>query len=188
MKLVRTAAALAGGAFLAWQSVGVFLALLERRPGSLALTVLVAWIFNMFVTGAFALPGFVLPTHRLAPAAYYRVRRPGRLRAVCGALGVGPFRRALLATLWRDPGMQRRFFDGTPAGLKRMEAETRSAEFGHALPFLLITAASVAWAAAGGVRLAVAATAFNVLGNFYPVLLQRLHRARLVRVLGRARG
>ena len=140
--------------FLAWQSVVIFDALSQVRPESWGLLALVAFLFNVAVLGAFAVIGFVLPTHRLLPDSYYRVGSPERLSFVYRALRVDLFGRALLATLWRDRAQRKRYFDGSPSGLARLDAQSRSAEFGHALPFVLVTLASAAWALDGAPGLA----------------------------------
>lgn len=168
--------------FLAWQSAVSFRALLEVQPASWALATFVAWAFSLMVTGVFAFLVFVLPAHRLLPDAYYRVRAPGRLRTVYRALGVGAFRRVLLATLWRDRARQSRFFDGSAADLDGLAERSRAAEFGHAVPFALLCGASAVWVARGAVRLGLLTLAVNVLGNLYPVLLQRHHRMRIGRL------
>jgi hypothetical protein len=162
--------------------------LLRVRPDSWWLLAFVAWLFNMGVTGAFAITGFVLPTYRVLPEGYYRVRRPRRLKAAYRALHVDLFGRALLATLWRDRAQRKRYFDGTASGLEHLDKQSRSAEFGHTVPFVLVTAAAVAWALSGAVALAGLAFGFNVLGNLYPVLLQRHHRMRVQRLRSRARS
>ena len=182
---VRVIAGAALSGFLAWQSVRLFEALREDRPGSWALLALLAWVFNMFVTGTFAFVGFVLPTFRLLPDGYYRVRSPDRLRRVCRVLRVDLFRRVLLATLWRNRARRRRFFDGTRAGVERLDHASRSAEFGHAGAFLVVSAAAVVWTADGAAALAGLTFAWNVAGNFYPVLLQRSHRVRVQRLRSR---
>lgn len=187
-RVVRISLAVATSLFLAWQSAVVFDVLLRVRPDSWWLLALVAWLFNMGVTGAFAIVGFVLPTYRVLPESYYRVRRPCRLKAVCRALRVDLFGRALLATLWRDRAQRQRFFDGRASGLEHLDKQSRSAEFGHAVPFVLVTAASVAWALSGAVALAGLALGFNVFGNLYPVLLQRHHRMRVQRLRSRVRN
>lgn len=186
--IIRISLAVATSLFLAWQSAVVFDVLLRIRPDSWWLLALIAWLFNMGVTGAFAVVGFVLPTHRVLPEGYYRVRRPRRLKAAYRALRVDLFGWVLLATLWRDRAQRRRYFDGTASGLEHLDQQSRSSEFGHAVPFVLVTAASVAWALSGAAALAGLAIGFNVLGNLYPVLLQRHHRMRVQRLRSRARG
>ena len=136
----------------------------------------------MMVTGAFALSGFVFPTDRLLTERSYRIRRPERLGALYRGLGVDVFRRALLATLWRRRAMQRAYFDGSASGLDHLAARSRASEFGHVVPFVLLTVAGSMWIASGAAGLGLWTLAFNVLGNLYPVLLQRHHRMRIQRM------
>lgn len=184
---LRVAAGVLVSLFLAWQSVVAFNVLMEVRPKSWVLTAFVAWAFNMAVTGAFAIAGFVLPTYRLVPQGYYRVSRPELLRAIYQKLRVDLFRRALLATLWKDRSKRRRYFDGSASALGHLDTQSRLAEFGHTIPFVLLTAASCAWAFAGAVWLGAATLTFNVLGNLYPAVLQRHHRMRLQALRSRHR-
>ena len=138
--------------------------------------------------GAFAVVGFVLPTHRVLPTRYYHIGHPERLSSIYRALRVDLFGRALLATLWRDHAQRRRYFDGSPSGLAHLDVQSRSAEFGHVVPFVLVTFASIRWALGGAFGLAGFAFAFNVLINMYPVLLQRHHRMRVQRLQGLRRA
>ena len=154
--------------------------LTEVRLSSWALSAFVAWCFSMMVTGAFALSGFVLPTDRLLPERYYRIRRPERLGALYRGLGVDVFRRALLATLWRRRAMQRAYFDGSASGLDHLAARSRASEFGHVVPFVLLTVAGSMWIASGAAGLGLWTLAVNV--HLYPVLLQRHHRMRIQRM------
>ena len=182
VRVLRTLAGVGASLFLAWQSVVLFGVLTEVWPSSVGLTAFVAWAFNMAVTGAFALAGFVLPTHRLLPEAYYRITHPERLQAIYTGAGVDVFRGVLLATAWRDRAMRARFFDGSARGLDHLAVQSRSAEVGHVLPWVVLTAASAVWMARGAVLLGVLTLAFNTLGNLYPVLLQRHHRMRIQRL------
>lgn len=178
----RTGVGVTASLFLAWQSVALFRALTDVQPSSWALIAFTAWAFNMMVTGTFAFVGFVLPTYRLLPSEYYRIRRPKRLQRGYHMLRVELFRRVLLATLWKDRTKRHRFFDGSASGLDRLSRTSQAAEFGHAIPFALLTAAGLWWTLNGAVRLGLLTMAFNVLGNLYPLLLQRHHRMRIQRL------
>jgi len=178
----RTGAGMAAALFLAWQSVALFRALTDIQPSSWILSAFTAGAFNMMVTGTFAFVGFVLPTYRLLPSGYYRVRRPKRLQRAYYMLRVECFRRVLLATLWKDRTKRHRFFDGSASGLAHLSRTSQAAEFGHTIPFVLLTAAGLWWTLDGSVRLGLLTIAFNVLGNLYPVLLQRHHRMRIQRL------
>ena len=147
--------------------------------------IIVAVLLALFVTGAFAFAGFVWPTHRVLPKGYYRVPNAAATGAFAKRIGVPRFRRFLLATFWRDRGKRRQFFDGTRAGLSHFGYQSRQAEFGHLIPFVLLLVLS-AWLAWRGVYVMVAVlSVLNVVGNFYPVVLQRWHRGRIARLAAR---
>ncbi len=186
--VARTGVAVGAALFLVWQSVAIFDVLSRIRPELWGLLALVAFLFNVVVLGAFAVVGFVLPTHRVLPTRYYHIGHPERLSSIYRALRVDLFGRALLATLWRDHAQRRRYFDGSPSGLAHLDVQSRSAEFGHVVPFVLVTFASIRWALGGAFGLAGFAFAFNVLINMYPVLLQRHHRMRVQRLQGLRRA
>ncbi len=52
-------------------------------------------------------------------------------------------------------------------------------EFGHLLPFVVIVVVSVYLIMIGKSRLGVASMIINLIGNLYPVILQRHHRMRI---------
>jgi hypothetical protein len=97
--------------------------------------------------------------------------------------GTGPFRALLRAVGWERVITVQRRFDGSRAGLAELARQTRLSEFCH----LVVAAASVAGmavAAAFGDRSAVLwLGAATVAFHLYPVLLQRVLRARIVRLL-----
>ncbi len=165
--------------FLIWQSYVLLVNIGYMEGSSWFWSLFVAWVLNMFVTGIFAFAGFALPTEKLLPAAYYEVRNPHRLRAIYGALGVGAFRKFLLATLWRGRARRKNYYEGTKSGIAHMARQSMKAEFGHLIPFLILCVLSVYLAQLVSMRLGVLALLINLLGNLYPVLLQRHHRMRI---------
>lgn len=168
--------------FLTWQSYGIVAGLFAVQPGHWALTLFLAWVVNMMVTGIFAFAGFALPTQRLLPDRYYRIRRPRLLQRIHRALGVEWFRRTLLATLWRNADRRAQYFDGSPDGIAHLDVETRKSEFGHLVPLLILSIISIGFLLDGSVRLGLMTLGFNLMGNLYPVLLQRHHRLRIQRL------
>lgn len=171
--------------FLAWQSWRLLVALLEVSPEHWGVMLFVAWVVNMMITGVFAFAVFALPVERLLPDGYYRISHPERLLAIYRRLGVEGFRRVLLATLWRSPSKRDSYFDGTADGLRHLGTKARKSEFGHAVSFVLLCVVSVVFAATGALALGLLTFGINVLGNLYPVLLQRHHRLRLQRLQAR---
>lgn len=168
--------------FLVFQTFGLLSGMDYYAKISFWPAVFLAWVINMFITGIFAFAGFALPTHRLLPARYYRVTNPDQLKRLCEVFGVAHFRKLLLATLWRNKAQQQRYFNGRTDGLEHLAEQSRKSEFGHLLPFLILKAVGVyivffVQPVLGGLCLII-----NLIGNFYPVLLQRHHRMRLQRI------
>ena len=182
-RLLLTAAA----GFLAFQSVGLLTIVGRGAVPPALFQVFYGLALGLFVTGVFAFLGFAWPTQGLLPEGYYTVRAPRRLRRVYRALGVGAFRRLLLATFWRSDAQRAKYFTGTRAGFGRLVTMSRKSEFGHLVPLVLCAGAGAWLAAAGWWWAAGALTAANVFGNGYPIVLQREHRRR-VGVLARRYG
>lgn len=172
-------------AFLAYQSVGLVRACARINPGQMDAwwPPLAALAIGLCVTGAFAFVGFVLPTHKLLPSGYYEVRRPRRLRRVCAQVGVGAFKWLLLWGYWGRPKHRRRFFDGTRSGLSGLIYMTKQAEFGHLGALIALIAAAAYLIAHHHAVIAGVVMVVNLVGNGYPILLQRLHRSRLARLV-----
>jgi hypothetical protein len=171
--------------FLVWQSQQWLTGLHSWRPTTIWGSLLTAWLLNLFVTGIFAFAGFAWPVERLLPGAYYLVRYPTRLRWWYEWLRVEWFRQALLATLWRSKAQRATHFNGKASGLAQLERQSRKAEFGHLLPFVLLLGVSGYLAYLGACLLAFFTLLINIVGNLYPVLLQRYHRLRLQRLRAR---
>ncbi len=165
--------------FLILQTYKLMAKIDEFEIESLALTIFIAWIINMFVTGIFGFAGFAWPTERLMPNAYYRIRAPRKLKKLCKLVGVESFRKMLLATLWRSKELRAKHFDGTASGITNFDVQSKKSEFGHVIPLILLTFIAVYLIVIGKVVLGIITLGFNLLGNLYPVLLQRHHRMRL---------
>lgn len=140
---------------------------------------------NLFILGAFAFAGFAWPTHRLLADKYYRIQSPKTLQDLSKKVGVPLFQKFLLATVWRSKKQQKNYFDGTKAGIKNWIIESKKSEFGHLIPFLILTGLSIWSVFSGNIQLALLSQFMNVFANLYPVLLQRTHRARIQRVFDR---
>ena len=169
-------------AFLVWQSYQLMKSLGNFQHESWEVILFVGWIIGLFVTGIFAFLGFAYPTERLMPPEYYNVRKPARLQRICKVLRVDTFRKLLLATLWRSKKQRQGFYDGSRAGVQNLIAQSKKAEFGHLLPFALIAVISAYLLVTGNVKLSLATMLINIIGNLYPVLLQRHHRMRVSRL------
>lgn len=138
-------------------------------------------ILNLIITGAFAFLGFAWPTQRLLPSFYYKIKRPKQLKFIYQLLKVELFKRMLLMTFWKDENKRKSYFNGQSEGLPHFIEQTQKSEFGHLIPFMLITLLCLFLLLKGFVKLAVATFVFNCIFNGYPIILQRHHRMRVQR-------
>lgn len=147
------------------------------------ISVLTAGVFAallaLFVTGVFAFVGFVYPSHRLLPGAYYRIHHPQILSKVSDLLGIRWFRKALLFAFWGRATNRKQFFDGRRDGLDHMVYQTKQSEFGHVGALVAIAVMTIPLLRAELYGIAIILTGINIIGNLYPVLLQRMHRIRI---------
>lgn len=172
--------------FLAFQSYKILSNIHHIEFGSLLLILFAAWIINLFITGIFAFAGFAFPSQRLLPASYYYIDQPNRIKSIYKLLGVELFRKMLLATVWRNKKQHSKFFDGKRGGTSNLDEQSMKSEFGHLIPLIIITVVSIYLLSIGRVGLATAVMIINVIGNLYPIILQRHHRMRIQRIRARS--
>jgi len=144
--------------------------------------IFVGFILNLFVTGVFAFSVFSLPVERLLPNAYYRIRQPKALKKFGSKIGIEGFRKFLLATVWKDKSKQKGYFDGTAAGLESFDINAKKSDFGHLFPFIILSIIVVILCFYGRWISGLSTRIINIIFNFYPVILQRLHRIRIERM------
>lgn len=180
-KIFLTAASI----FLIWQSYNLISQIHHLETDNWALLIFVGWVINMFITGVFAFAVFAYPAQRLLPKSYYQIRDSNRLNKCFKVLKVELFRKFLLATVWRNKAQQKRYFNGKKEGLANLITQAEASEFGHVLPFVIINIVVIYLLIIGLHALAIPTFLFNILGNFYPVLLQRHHRMRIEKILKR---
>jgi hypothetical protein len=95
-------------------------------------------------------------------------------------IGAGWYGGVLRAVGWERLMASQRAFDGSRASLPALERQTRTAEVAHALlavvgwVLVVVAAALTTWDAAGWLAAA------NIMFHCYPIMLQRMLRARLV--------
>ena len=166
-------------AFLAWQSFKILSNIHRLEIESWVILCFLAWVFNMLITGVFAITGFAHPTQRLLPNSYYQIRKPERLKSIYKLLRVDLFRTFLLATVWKKKKDREKFFNGKRAGISNLVEQSMKSEFGHLLPFIIISAVSIYLISIDLVELGLFTMIWNILGNLYPILLQRYHRMRV---------
>jgi hypothetical protein len=171
--------------FLFYQAWEIILGWSKIQNVPFGIAMLWAFLTNLFVLGAFAFAGFAWPSERLLPEVYYFVKSPKKLLRINKSIGVPFFQNFLLLTFWRSKKKQKEYFDGTKSGIGNWINESKKAEFGHLIPFIILTTLSIWSVYLGNYLLAVLTQLLNVLANLYPVLLQRTHRARIQRVFNR---
>ena len=169
--------------FLAFQSYKLVSSMHQFKIESVPALLLIAWLINMFVTGVFALTGFVHPTQKLLPDVYYSIRNPELLTRVYNFLRVGLFRKFLLATIWKNRRKQKTYFNGKKSGFSNLAEQSRKAEFGHLIPFVILLLISIYFLLIHLPMLGFFVLLWNLLGNLYPVILQRHHRMRIQRIM-----
>lgn len=165
--------------FLFYRSWDLILGWGKINIDSFGITMIWAFLANLFILGAFAFAGFAWPTYRLLTVKYYRIKSPKTLQNLSEKVGVPLFQKFLLATFWRDKKQRKNYFDGTKTGIKNWLIESKKSEFGHLIPFLILTGLSIWSVFSGNIQLAFLTQFMNVFANLYPVLLQRTHRARI---------
>jgi len=171
--------------FLLWQSYKLLWNMQSIQTDSLLIQLLLAWLINMFITGIFAFAGFAFPTQNLLPTSYYKNDDPQKLKRVYKTLKVEVFRKFLLATFWRSKKQREKYFNGNVTDLSTLEVNAKKSEFGHLIPFFLVTLASAYLLFYGKFFLAIFCMFWNILGNLYPIILQRHHRMRIELILKR---
>lgn len=162
--------------YQSWQLIYGWENTLELKTGE---SILIAFLANLFILGAFALAGFAWPTYRILPNRYYHVKNPEKLLLISKNLKVSTYQKFLLSTFWKDKNKQNRYFDGSRSGISNWIKESMSAEFGHLIPFVILTLLAIWGLIGGNCILAFSILILNILANFYPLLLQRTHRARI---------
>jgi len=84
-----------------------------------------------------------------------------------------------MITFWGKEKNRLKYFDGTRRGIQNFVYQTKQSEFGHLAALLVTTVLSLVLAFRGYEMIAAIASVINLIGNLYPILLQRHHRMRL---------
>ncbi|MDN3690355.1 hypothetical protein [Cyclobacterium jeungdonense] len=173
--------------FLAFRSYEMVNGLSRGTIPDLSLfeSVFISFLLALFLTGVFAFPGFAFATSTLLPDTYYQIRQPERLKAAYVGLGGEYFKRLLLVAFWGKEKQRKKYFDGTKTGIANLSFQTRQSEFGHLGAFVLLGVASVMLLFRGYTIIFFLTTLLNIIGNGYPILLQRVHRIRIQKIIGR---
>ena len=171
-----------GSAFLAFRFYELILSWGLLPTESLFSKFFLSFLANLFILGAFALAGFAWPTFRLLPEKYYQISQPNVFLSFSKSIGVPVFQQFLLFTFWRKKAMQTSFFNGTKAGIRAFIIESKRSEFGHLIPFIMISILFIWSSIQKDFWTAFYLQTLNIIGNFYPIMLQRSHRARTQRL------
>lgn len=149
----------------------------------LGLDFLIAYGISLFGTGIFAFVGFAYPTSKLIGTSYYRLKNTKSLLFWYNALGVKYFRKLLMLFFWGSEKNRKKYFNGTRAGIQNFVYQTHQSEFGHlaALVLLLFTNAYTLYLEHYAISIFL--FVINLIGNLYPIILQRHHRIRLEKFL-----
>ncbi len=145
--------------------------------------ILIAFLFNLFITGIFAFFGFVYPSSKILPDNYYKIKRPEQLKTIYKILGIKYYRIMLLFTFWGRKKNRKKYFNGTKQGLHNFIYQTAQSEFGHLAAFILISILTIHLITTDYIYLSLIILLINIFGNAYPIILQRFHRVRIEQIL-----
>jgi hypothetical protein len=165
--------------FLAWQAIDIVSKVEMMQIESIPVLLLLSWLINLFITGVFAFLVFAYPIEKTLTETYYSIRNPRRLKQVYNGLKVDYFRIALIATIWRSKKKQKGYFSGRADGIDNLITQSKKSEWGHFMPFIFVNLSVIYFLSIGLVQLAIFTLFINVIGNLYPILLQRHHRMRI---------
>jgi hypothetical protein len=98
-------------------------------------------------------------------------------------MGVQYFKYLLILFFWGRKKNRKKYFDGSKKGFENLIFQSKQSEIGHLGAFVSIFIVSVLLLLKGYLLLVLFMTIINVIGNVYPILLQRHHRARVGRIL-----
>ncbi len=171
-------------AFLVFRSIELLRIYAERQPETLSNgeSIFYAVLLNIFITGVFAFVGFAYPTNKILPNTYYSVRFPHFLQKFSKAIGMKYFRVALMKVFWGSAKNRKKYFNGTKQGIQNFDFQTRQSEFGHLASFVALLAVALYMFIKGHYLDGAVTSLINFVGNFYPILLQRLHRIQIERM------
>lgn len=141
-----------------------------------------SWLLSLFITGIFAFAGFALPTEKLMPESYYKIKNENKLNRLYKLLRVDIFKKYLIKFIYGKPKKKADYFNGKRSGLDHFITNTKKSEFGHLMPFILISVLMIYLIIKGKLIFGLGLLFFNTLGNLYPILVQRHHRSRLARM------
>ncbi len=169
--------------FLVRQSFNMINGIADQEPlNHLGPAMFFSWLLSLYITGIFAFAGFALPTQKLMPESYYKIRNRKKLIKYYKLLRVDIFKKLLIKFFYGKPKNKKAYFDGKRSGFYHFIINTKKSEFGHLMPFMVISILMVYLLFHEKYFFAFGLLFFNIIGNFYPIMIQRHHRARLARM------
>ncbi len=170
--------------FLMYRTIDLLRLLILSQPKNFDLLddTVYSLLLALFITGIFAFPGFEFATNKLLPESYYRLKNSTRLKYFHRLLGVKYFN-IFLMIYWGRKKNRKKYFDGTRKGLTNFMYQSKQSEFGHFISCITILLTSVILLFYGYYSLVVMVTIINIIGNVYPVILQRYHRIRIEKLV-----
>ena len=170
--------------FLFYRSIELIRNLISSEPYEYSTLeiLIISFLLNLFITGIFAFMGFAYPTSKILPNSYYKIKKPRYLKFLYKLLGIKYFRVFLLLIFWGRRNNRQKYFDGTKKGLNNFVFQTKQSEFGHLGAFLMILFCSIILFVYRHFYLILIVTILNILGNIYPIVLQRFHRMRIEKI------
>jgi hypothetical protein len=170
--------------FLTYRSVELIKFLDNTNPAQFNWIGAIAFSFalNLFITGIFALLGFAFLTSRILPNSYYKIKNSKNLTLTYKIWGVEHFKLLLLKFFWGKKRNRRKYFNGTKTGITNFDLQTRQSEFGHLAALITIAIVSFNILIKGHIVIFFITTLINIIGNFYPIILQRNHRIQIERL------
>ena len=168
-------------AYLTIKLIGNISNLPHHNLGWLVSSVFAA-LLCLYVTGVFAFVGFEFPTHKALPKSYYEVSNPKFILSVHKYMGLKYFNIFLMVFFWGKPKNRESFFDGTRYGIDNLLYQTKQSEFGHFGAFMILLGLTIWIGSLGHYKMLAIISIINIIGNLYPILLQRKHRVRIDRM------
>ncbi len=133
--------------------------------------------FTISLSTIFIILGIIIPAYKILPHQYYKIWQPALLKFICKIIGVKLFGKIIVFLFYNKQKIKAAYFGSTQDKLAAFITKTERNEFGHLVPFVLITFFSVYLVIINRSIFVPAITLTNMLINLYPVLLQRHHRA-----------
>jgi hypothetical protein len=133
--------------------------------------------FSISLSTIFIILGIIIPAYKILPANYYKIGQPTMLKLICKIIGVKLFGKIIVFLFYNKQKIKATYFGNTQDKLNAFITKTERNEFGHFVPFLLISLISIYLVFINRSIFIPSIMLTNVLVNLYPVLLQRHHRA-----------